>query len=86
MPITLKIRLPNRTLEDQRADKVILPVQEGTLTIIEGRAPRLQMLTAGEVALLDKDNHVFKRWSISGGLADIASEVCLVATESLEEI
>ncbi len=74
MPIALEIYAPEKLVFSDKADKVVLPVAEGTLTIIQGRAPRLQALTAGDVVLLDEANREVKRVGISGGVADIASE------------
>ncbi len=86
MAIELKIYLPDRIFLDTSADKVLLPVKEGNLTIIHERAPRSQLLTEGMVALLDKSNQIFKKWKISGGIATIAQDVCQIAVENIEEI
>lgn len=74
MPIELEIYSPEKLILRDNADKVVLPIAEGTLTIIKERAPRLQALTAGDVVLLDDANREVKRVGISGGVADIASE------------
>lgn len=86
MAITLKIYLPHQTFVETSADKVILPVAQGNLTIIHERAPRSQLLKAGEIALLDANNHTFQKWKIDGGLATIAEDICTLAVENIEEI
>ena len=78
MPIALEIYAPEKLVFSDKADKVVLPVTEGTLTIIQGRAPRLQALTAGDVVLLDEANHEVKRVGISGGVVDIAEDRCTI--------
>ncbi len=86
MPISLKISLPDRVYLETKADKVILPVSQGTLTIIHGRAPRSQLLVQGEISLLDHNNKTFKQWKIGGGIAEIFNDICLVAVEKIDEI
>jgi len=86
MAIELVISLPDRVYIKTKADKVVLPVKEGNLTIILGRAPRSQLLTGGVIALLDSQNKPFQSWRIGSGIAEIAEDVCKVAVEEIEEI
>jgi len=86
MAIDLKIYQPDKVYIETQADKVVLPVSEGNLTVIHKRAPRIQLLTEGEISLLDTQNQTFKKWKIDGGIAEIAEDVCQVAVENIEEI
>lgn len=86
MSIRLKICLPDRVYVKTAADKVVLPVKEGNLTIIHERAPRSQLLTEGVVALLDENNQTLKQWKIGGGFAEIAQDECLLAVEQIEKM
>jgi F0F1-type ATP synthase epsilon subunit len=86
MYIVLKINTPEKTYKPQKANKVVLPVKEGNLTIIKDRAPRSQILTEGMVMLLDEQNTILKKWHIGGGVAEIAEDVCQIAVENIEEI
>lgn len=86
MSVTLKINLPDRSLKEEKAAKIVLPVQNGTLTVIEDRAPTMQMLEAGVVRLLDDQNQTVKRWFINGGIADIASDYCKIAVEEAVDL
>ncbi len=86
MAIELKICLPDKVYVQTSADKVLLPVAEGNLTIIHERAPRSQLLKAGTVALLDTNNQAIKKWKISSGVAEIAQDFCQIAVENIEEI
>lgn len=81
MAIRLNIYMPDRALPAENADKVVLPVAAGNLTVIPDRAPTSQLLVAGAVQLLDAQNRVQKRWFINGGIADIAQDVCKIAVE-----
>lgn len=83
MSVVLKICLPDKVFFEGKADKIILPVDEGTLTIIKDRAPRSQLLRQGCVILLDEDNKEIQKWHIDGGLADIAEDICNIAVTSI---
>lgn len=86
MSVRLNIYLPDRMLPDENADKVVLPVAVGNLTVIKDRAPTSQLLVCGAVQLLDSNNHVQKRWFINGGIADIAQDVCKIAVEEAVDL
>lgn len=86
MSIILKIYTPEKAYTPHKADKVVLPIDKGNLTVLHNRAPRSQVLKKGVVQLLDENNNAFKKWRISGGLAEIAQDVCQIAVEDIEEI
>lgn len=86
MSVTLKINLPDRSLKEEKSAKIVLPIENGTLTVIEDRAPTMQMLTVGVVKLLDDQNQTTKRWFINGGVADIASNYCQIAVEEAVDL
>jgi len=86
MAIDLKIYLPDKVYIETSANKIVLPVKEGNLTIIHKRAPRSQLLVEGIVALLDTQNLILKRFKIGGGFAQIAQDICQIAVENVEEI
>lgn len=86
MSIKIKIYLPEQSLPQEKADKVVLPVQEGTLTVIDGRAPSLQEITSGPIQLLDSQNRPGKRWFVDGGVANIAENECLIAVQQAVEL
>lgn len=85
MTIQLEIYTPEKKWPVYRADKIVLPVKEGYLTVIKDRAPRSQVLVAGHIMALDAQNKIQKTWEISGGLAEIALDVCKIATEHAQE-
>lgn len=86
MAIRLNIYLPDRALPEETADKVVLPIKEGNLTIIDERAPSSQLLTRGTVQLLDSQNQITMRWFINGGIADIAENNCKIAIEQAVDL
>lgn len=81
MSIELQINLPDRRVPVQKADKVVLPIFNGNLTVIDGRAPTMQLLDAGVISLLDENNLSTHKWFINGGVADIAEDKCHIAAE-----
>ena len=86
MAINLKICLPDKAFDEENNAKVVLPIINGTLTVIDDRAPTMLLLKSGVVQLLDKNNKPVKRWFINGGVADIANNACTVATEEAVEL
>jgi F0F1-type ATP synthase epsilon subunit len=85
MSIALTIVLPQATCPTVEADKVVLPIAEGTLTVIKDRAPEVRLLTPGYLRLLDADNQTFRQWKISDGLVDIAQDTCRVLVKEANE-
>lgn len=81
MAISLAICTPEQLIAEEKSDKVILPIDVGNLTVIDGRAPSSLMLSGGVIATLNAENKMLKRWFISGGFADIAENKCKVAAE-----
>ena len=86
MSVTLQINTPEKTGKKYQADKVVMPVAVGNLTVISSRAPSSQVLTQGVVMLLNENNEAFKKWRIGGGMVEIAEDVCHIAAEDVEEI
>ena len=86
MSVTLQINTPEKAGRKYQADKVVMPVEAGNLTIISSRAPSSQILTQGVVTLLNENNEPFKKWRIGDGMVEIAEDVCQIATEYVEEI
>lgn len=83
MSITLELYTPEKKIGKYTADKVIVPVTEGNLTIIHERAPRSSLLTGGKIVLLDAQNQPFKTWLITGGIMEVASDICRIAAENI---
>lgn len=86
MSVTLQINTPEKAGKKYQADKILMPVEAGNLTVISLRAPSSQILTQGVVMLLNENNEPFKKWRIGGGMVEIAEDFCQIATEDVEEI
>ena len=86
MSVQLQLCTPEQLVTDEKVVKVLLPVPEGTLTVIEDKAPTSLMLTLGLVATMDSNNKLLKKWFISGGFADVANNVCKVAADKVVDL
>jgi len=69
---------PERAVLDETAEMVILPMFDGELGVLEGRAPLVGRLGAGELRL--KTGDVSKRWYVEAGFVQVRSNVVTVLT------
>jgi F-type H+-transporting ATPase subunit epsilon len=69
---------PERAVLDETAEMVILPMFDGELGVLEGRAPLVGRLGAGELRL--KTGDVSKRWFVEAGFVQVRSNVVTVLT------
>jgi F-type H+-transporting ATPase subunit epsilon len=70
---------PERELLDQPADFVVLPMYDGELGVLPGRAPLIGRLGAGEMRITA--NNQTQRYYVDGGFAQIRANVVTVLTE-----
>ena len=69
---------PERAVLDETAEMVILPMFDGELGVLPGRAPIVGRLGAGELRL--KTGDVSKRWFVEAGFVQVRSNVVTVLT------
>lgn len=69
---------PERTLFDQLVDFVALPLYDGELGVLPGRAPLIGRLGYGE--LRTKDGGVTRRYFVDGGFAQVRDDVVTILT------
>jgi len=69
---------PERAVLDEPAELVILPMYDGELGVLPGRAPLVGRLGAGELRL--KTGDVSKRWYVEAGFVQVRSDVVTVLT------
>ena len=75
---------PERAVLDEPADFVALPMYDGQLGVLPGRAPLIGRLGIGELRM--RHDSVTKRLFVDGGFAQIRGDVVTVLTPSaLEE-
>jgi F-type H+-transporting ATPase subunit epsilon len=71
---------PERAVLDEVAEMVIIPMYDGELGVLQGRAPLVGRLGTGELRL--KTGDVSKRWYVEAGFVQVRSNVVTVLTES----
>jgi F-type H+-transporting ATPase subunit epsilon len=69
---------PERTVLDERVDFVALPMYDGELGVLPGRAPLIGRLGAGE--LRTRKNGTTQRYFVDGGFAQVRDNVVTVLT------
>jgi len=69
---------PERAVLDETAEMVIVPMFDGELGVLQGRAPLVGRLGAGELRL--KTGDVSKRWFVEAGFVQVRANVISVLT------
>lgn len=69
---------PERAVLDETAEMVIVPMFDGELGVLQGRAPIVGRLGAGELRL--KTGDVSKRWFVEAGFVQVRANVVTVLT------
>ncbi len=69
---------PERTLLDEKVDFIALPMFDGELGVLPGRAPLIGRLGTGELRLTTGDHA--QRFYVDGGFAQIRGNVVTVLT------
>lgn len=69
---------PERAVLDETAEMVIVPMYDGELGVLQGRAPIVGQLGAGELRLMTGD--VSKRWFVEAGFVQVRSNVVTILT------
>jgi F-type H+-transporting ATPase subunit epsilon len=69
---------PERSLLDETADFVALPMYDGELGVLPGRAPLIGRLGCGELRI--RRGGVTRRFFVDGGFAQVRNDVVTVLT------
>ncbi len=79
--LSVKLTTPEDTAWEVSASRVQLPAVAGDITILPSRAPLELMLTSGLLRLMNERAETTKAYFVKGGVAHVASDACLIATE-----
>jgi F-type H+-transporting ATPase subunit epsilon len=71
---------PEKTILDQPADFVALPLFDGEIGLAPGRSPMIGRLGAGEMRILHKDKGQTARYYVEGGFVEVVDNVVSVLT------
>jgi F-type H+-transporting ATPase subunit epsilon len=69
---------PEKALVDEKADFIALPLFDGEIGFLPGRAPMVGRLGAGELRI--KQGNVTKRFYVEGGFVQVRANVVTVLT------
>lgn len=81
--VSYKLVQPEKTVYEGKAWGVVLPAGETNLTVISGRAPSLVLLEDGLLRIVDESGKPQKSFLVRKGMASIADDFCLVASETI---
>ncbi len=70
---------PERELLDQEADSIVVPMYDGELGVLPGRAPLIGRLGAGELRISQAGQT--ERYYVDGGFVQIRANVVTVLTQ-----
>jgi F-type H+-transporting ATPase subunit epsilon len=71
---------PEKTILDQPADFVALPLFDGEIGLAPGRSPMIGRLGAGELRILQKERGDAVRYYVEGGFVEVVDNVVSVLT------
>jgi F-type H+-transporting ATPase subunit epsilon len=77
-PLQCIVVTPERAVLDEPADFVALPMYDGELGILPGRAPLIGRLGYGELRI--RHGETMRRFFVDGGFAQVRSNVVTVLT------
>jgi F-type H+-transporting ATPase subunit epsilon len=81
LPLQVVVVTPEKAILDERADMVILPMIDGELGVLRGRAALVGRLGKGELRL--KRGNEVRKWHLEGGFAQVRSDVVTVLTSKV---
>lgn len=81
--VHLKIVLPSKVYKEEDVYRVLVPGENGDLTVLEERAPSVLSLRCGYIKVLGETGSEEEKIFIVGGAANIADNVCEVLTEAV---
>ena len=79
--ISLKVTTPTKIIKDMQACRVVIPAYHGDMTILKDRAPSSVLLKDGVLQIWDADGNPIEKYFVKGGVADIAQNKCIIASE-----
>lgn len=81
--VHLKIVLPSKVYKEEEVYRVLVPGENGDLTVLEERAPSILTLRPGYIKVLGDSGQEETKYFIVGGVANIADNTCEILTEAV---
>ena len=82
LDINLKIYIPEKIVLNQDVYRAVLAFDNKTITVMNKRAPTIVALDMGIMQILNENNDIIDEYYLSGGIADIKENSCIILTEA----
>jgi F-type H+-transporting ATPase subunit epsilon len=83
-PLRCVVVTPERTVLEETADFVVLPMYDGELGVLPQRAPLIGRLGQGQLRL--KSGATTRRWQLHEGFAQVRDNVVTVLTARADAV
>ena len=77
---------PENLIFNDQVGMIILPGKDGDMGILPGHSKIISSLRPGRVMVYGEDKTLLKSFFVSGGVAEINPEKCIVLAESVNEM
>ena len=86
MPLHIEHVTPERLVRSEDVHMVVVPGTEGDFGVLEGHAPFMSVVRAGELAIYSGPNTVAARIQLEGGFAEVNDRGLTVLAERATEL
>lgn len=84
--LTFHLVTPARLEREESVHMVVVPGADGDFGVLEGHAPLLSTLRAGELVIHRTDGAVPERLRVDGGLAQVGDDGLTVLADRIEPV
>jgi len=81
--IKYKLVQPDKIIKSGETWGVVLPTGEINQTVISGQTPSILKTDNGMLRILNEHGQIIERYFISSGVATVADDLCVVASEHI---
>ena len=85
MPLHFELVTPEKLVRSEDVHMVVVPGTEGDFGVLEGHAPVMSVIRAGELAIYSSPNSVSARIHVEGGFAEVNERGLTVLAEAAAE-
>lgn len=86
MPLHFELVTPEQLMRAEDVHMVVVPGTEGDFGVLEGHAPVMSVIRAGELAIYSGPNTVSARIRVDGGFAEVNERGLTVLAEAASEV
>ncbi len=85
MPLHFELVTPEKLLRSEDVHMVVVPGTEGDFGVLEGHAPVMSVVRAGELTVFSGPNSVSARIHVEGGFAEVNERGLTVLAEAASD-